>query len=101
MKVLKKKSEWQLQEAKNSLSEVVNRALTEGAQTITRHGKPVVMVVSEEEFRKQAMPDGGRDRRTGADLLEVLQACPDGQLLGEMLDQHRDDFRGTIENIEL
>ncbi len=99
MKVLKKKkSEWQLQEAKNSLSEVVNRALTEGVQTITRHGKPVVVVLSEAEFLKLAPK---KKERTGADLVKLLQACPEGELLSEILEKHRNDFRGPVRNIEL
>jgi len=36
---------WQLQEAKNRLSEVVHAAETVGPQTITRHGKAVVIMV--------------------------------------------------------
>ncbi len=43
---------WQLQEAKNKLSEVVERAGAEGPQTITRHGVPVAVVVSAEAFRR-------------------------------------------------
>lgn len=37
---------WQVQEAKSRFSEVIDRALHEGPQTITRHGKPVVRVVA-------------------------------------------------------
>ena len=37
---------WQLQKAKNQLSELVDAALAHGAQVITRHGKPVVKVVA-------------------------------------------------------
>lgn len=40
---------WQLAEAKNRLSEVVNRALNEGPQRITRRND-VVVVVSEADF---------------------------------------------------
>lgn len=36
---------WQLQEAKNRLSEVIQAAERSGPQTITRHGQPVVLVV--------------------------------------------------------
>ncbi len=43
---------WQLQEAKNSFSTVVEKALTEGYQIVTRHGEPAVVVMSIEEFRK-------------------------------------------------
>lgn len=41
---------WQLAEAKNRLSEVINRALKEGPQRITRRGDAVV-VLSEEEYQ--------------------------------------------------
>jgi prevent-host-death family protein len=43
--------EWQLAEAKNRLSEVVNRALTEGPQRIKRREDRVV-VLSEEEYER-------------------------------------------------
>ena len=36
---------WQLQEAKNRFSEVINAAEHQGPQTITRHGHPVALVV--------------------------------------------------------
>lgn len=37
---------WQVQEAKSRLSELMDRALSEGPQIITRHGRPVVKVVA-------------------------------------------------------
>lgn len=43
---------WQLQEAKNQFSTVVEKALTDGYQVVTRHGRPAVVVLSMEEFRK-------------------------------------------------
>ena len=46
------KNIWQLQEAKNQFSLVVDNALTQGPQTVTRHGEPTVMVVSMAEFKK-------------------------------------------------
>ena len=70
------KKEWQLQEAKNRFSEVVNLAITEGAQTITRHGKPVVVVMSQEEFRKMAPK---KDEKEWS-MVEHLLACPDKTL---------------------
>ena len=36
---------WQLQEAKNRLSEVISAAEHDGPQTITRHGQPVALIV--------------------------------------------------------
>lgn len=37
---------WQVQEAKNRFSEVIERALRDGPQVVTRHGRPVVQVVA-------------------------------------------------------
>ena len=42
---------WQLQEAKNKFSRVVDEALHTGPQIITRHGVEVVVLVSYAEFR--------------------------------------------------
>ena len=46
------KNVWQLQEAKNKFSLVVDNALAQGPQTVTRHGEPTVMVVWMAEFKK-------------------------------------------------
>lgn len=43
---------WQLQEAKNQFSTVVEKAMTDGYQVVTRHGQPAVVVISVEDFRK-------------------------------------------------
>jgi len=48
---------WQLQEAKQKLSKVVDAALDQGPQIITRHGKEVVIVIGYERFRKMIAPD--------------------------------------------
>ncbi len=45
---------WQLQEAKNKLSEVVDDALRDGPQVITRHGAKVAVVLSYTDYRKIA-----------------------------------------------
>lgn len=70
---------WQLQEAKNRFSEVVDRALNEGPQEVSRHGKKAVVVVSCDEF----------DRMTrGSDsLVEFLRSSP---LRGLDIDRPRD-----------
>ena len=41
---------WQIQDAKNKLSEVINRAITQGPQVITRHGEKTVVVVAYAEY---------------------------------------------------
>jgi len=43
---------WQIQEAKARFSEMVERTLREGPQTVTRHGKPVVVLVTADEYRR-------------------------------------------------
>ncbi len=43
---------WQLQEAKNRLSEVVDRALQEGPQIITRRGVETAVVLAASDYRK-------------------------------------------------
>lgn len=37
---------WQVQDAKNRFSELIERAREEGPQVVTRHGRPVVQVVA-------------------------------------------------------
>lgn len=49
-------AKWQLQEAKQRLSRVVDLALTSGPQVITRHGLDAVVVVSADEYRRLAAP---------------------------------------------
>jgi len=44
--------EWQLQEAKNRLSQLVNQAAQAGPQTITVRGKPAAIVLSVEEYQR-------------------------------------------------
>jgi len=42
---------WQVQKAKSRLSELIDKASTEGPQTITRHGKERAVVLSIEDYR--------------------------------------------------
>jgi prevent-host-death family protein len=42
---------WSVQQAKARLSEVIERARTEGPQTITRHGAERAVVLSIEDYR--------------------------------------------------
>jgi len=45
-------SNWQLQDAKARLSEVVKKAAQEGPQHITLHGEPVAVVLSEADYQR-------------------------------------------------
>jgi prevent-host-death family protein len=72
------KDVWQLQEAKNRFSEVVDRALSEGPQTVTRHGKEVVIVLSKDDYSRL---------QTQGSLVEFFRQSP---LVGLDLDLERD-----------
>lgn len=43
---------WQLQEAKNKFSEVVEEAVKHGPQLVTKHGVEAVIVLSYEAYQK-------------------------------------------------
>jgi antitoxin Phd len=43
---------WQLQTAKQRFSELVERALRDGPQMVTRRGEEVVVVVSTDDYRR-------------------------------------------------
>jgi antitoxin Phd len=49
---------WQLQEAKSKFSEVVERALAQGAQIITRRGRKAVVVISFTEYERLTRGSG-------------------------------------------
>jgi antitoxin Phd len=78
---------WQLQTAKNRLSEVVDRAIDQGPQVITRRGSEAVVVISIDEYR--------RLRRPKTDLVSFFRNSP----LAEVdLDLERDrDFGREVE----
>lgn len=69
---------WQLQEAKNHLSDVVRKARREGPQVITLHGEDAAVVVSAKDYKKIAKPKGS--------LVDFLLSSP---LAGVDLDQKR------------
>lgn len=60
---------WQLQEAKQKFSRLVEAALREGPQVVTRHGEAVVVVLPIEEYRRLS--------RTEPDFKTFLLSAPD------------------------
>ncbi|GMR11368.1 MAG: hypothetical protein BMS9Abin28_2199 [Anaerolineae bacterium] len=73
---------WQLQEAKNRFSQLVNRALAEGPQVVTRRGEEVVVVLSKDDYSKL--------QQSRSSLLEFFRESP---LVGAKLDLARDRSR--------
>ena len=59
---------WTVAEAKAKLSEVIDRAQSEGPQTITRRGRNAVVVVSADEWERKT-------KRKGT-LADFLAASP-------------------------
>ncbi|TAM74094.1 type II toxin-antitoxin system Phd/YefM family antitoxin [bacterium] len=59
---------WPVAEAKARLSELIERAVTDGPQIITRKGRPAVVVVSTEEWERKS-------KRRGT-LAEFFAASP-------------------------
>ncbi len=70
---------WQLQEAKNRFSEVVNKALEEGPQIVTRHGEEIVIILSKAEYNRLV--------KSQTSLLEFFRQSP---LVGIELELERD-----------
>ena len=54
--MIAKQNRWQLQQAKARLSEVIQRACSDGPQTITLRGKEKVVVVSSDEYERLTCP---------------------------------------------
>lgn len=59
---------WTVAEAKAHFSDLVEKAKTRGPQTITRHGKTAVVVVSAEEWTRRSQRKGN--------LAEFLSRSP-------------------------
>jgi prevent-host-death family protein len=70
---------WQLQEAKNKLSRVIEDAIHRGPQIITRRGREVAIVISMDEYREMMAHRGT--------LTEFFRRSP---LVGVDLDLTRD-----------
>ena len=51
-------TKWQLQDAKQQFSRVVERARTEGPQLVTRNGKEVAIILDVEEYRRLSSHGG-------------------------------------------
>ena len=65
---------WQLQDAKNRFSALVEAALSGGPQEVTRRGKPVVVVFSYEEYQRLRSES---DQNTPS-FRDLLLAIPKG-----------------------
>jgi prevent-host-death family protein len=78
------KGTWQVQDAKQRLSELLRRAEAEGPQFVTRHGEEVAVVIDIVDYRrlagqgvevdfKLALAPDGADEEAGEALADVLE----------------------------
>ena len=61
-------AQWQLQEAKNKFSEVVDKAIKDGPQVVTRRVIETVVIVSMDEYRDLTKPK--------TDIVDFFQKSP-------------------------
>ena len=69
---------WALHDAKARLSEVIDRALSEGPQHVTRHGRRAVVIVAAEDWERRQQATNGEPRMSFADFLLSAPQAPDG-----------------------
>ena len=83
-----KRQVWQLQEAKNRFSQVVEQAIMQGPQIITRHGIETAIVLSYQEYRRMLLRQ--------SNLSNFFHESP---LVGIELDLRRDQsgWRSDVE----
>ncbi|NCC31163.1 MAG: type II toxin-antitoxin system Phd/YefM family antitoxin [Chloroflexia bacterium] len=82
---------WQLQEAKNKFSEVVEEAMKHGPQVVTKRGIETVIIIAYEEYQKLLLNQ--------QKLSEFFQTSPLTDVVDE-LDLTRDPRRAR-DNLEL
>jgi prevent-host-death family protein len=83
-----KRHAWSVADAKARLSTVIERALSEGPQTITRYGKEAAVLVSAEEWSRRTARKGN--------LAEFFAASP---LRGSGIDLER--LRDPARDVDL
>lgn len=84
---------WQVQEAKQRFSRLVETAQTKGPQVVTRHGKEVVVVLSIEDYRTLSAPSVEQAWR---DFGEATDDVFD-ELLAEIVASRKDDYDRPVE----
>ena len=69
--------EWSLQDAKNRFSAVVNAALEDEPQTVTRRGTPAVVVVAVEDYQRLCRAEEAARPNFVEHLLAIPKGGPD------------------------
>ncbi len=71
-------NKWQLQEAKNKFSSLVEKATKAGPQVVTKHGEEAVVVISAADYKALLKPQ--------LNLVQFFQQSP---LMQDVLDLER------------
>jgi len=79
-------SQWQLQEAKQRFSELIRSVRSNGPQFVTRHGRPVAVVLDIDEYRQL--------KGDTPDFKTFLRAAPD---FGSPDEERRRDAARTVD----
>jgi prevent-host-death family protein len=74
-------NKWQLQDAKNRLSEVVRKATAEGPQIITLRGDDAVVVVAADQYARLT-------RKRNGTLVDFLRKSPLGTVTLDLPRSH-------------
>lgn len=82
------KNVWQLQEAKNKFSSLVDKAHQDGPQVVTKHGRESVVVIAIEDYQKLNKPK--------TDMVSFFRSSP---LFGLDPDLTRD--KSSFRDVEL
>jgi len=79
-------TQWQLQEAKARLSEVIKSAHIDGPQQVTVHGRPSAVIISAEEYESM--------KKVRPGFVELMRTSP---LVGEdiMIERSDSPVRGV------
>jgi antitoxin Phd len=82
-------NEWQIQEAKGKFSAVLSQAQCAGPQRITKHGRPIAVILSHQDYERLT-------RVGGTSIVEFFADSPLSQL--DLQERDRDD---TVRDVEI
>lgn len=78
---------WQLQDAKNKLSEVVDTSISKGPQIISRRGHNTAVVMSYDEYQKLTKPNKNLKQLLHNSGFHELDLTRDKSLTGRASEQ--------------
>jgi antitoxin Phd len=77
---------WQLQDAKNKLSEVVDSSISKGPQIISRRGRNTAVVMSYEDYQRYVTPKRSLKKALMSSAFDELVINRDESVSGRATD---------------